>query len=163
MKRSTAFILTTIASVLIACNGASTESSSVNKSAMNESSAESASQPEVHDYLTTGSKGIGPVQSFMQPTFDQTVADNGNKLFIVKCTMCHELKEDKLGPALHGITKKRRPEWILNLMLNPDEMFEKDADAIALKDKYDAVMVNMGLSEDEAKSILEYLRQEDAK
>ncbi|MBL1410033.1 c-type cytochrome [Sphingobacterium faecale] len=117
----------------------------------------------VHDYLKEGNKGIGSIKSFTQSAFDQAIVDEGNKLFIVKCTMCHEYGEDKLGPALKGVTKKRTPEWILNLLLNTEEMFEKDPDALAIKDDFPSMMVSLGLNELEAKSILEYLRQEDAK
>ncbi|MGJ1418831.1 c-type cytochrome [Sphingobacterium spiritivorum] len=120
-------------------------------------------QAPVHDYLTEGNKGIGTITQFERKPFDSRLADQGNKLFIVKCTICHEVKEDKIGPALYGVTKKRTPEWILNMILTPDQMLAKDPDAIALSQSYDGMMTNMGLNEQEAKSILEYLRQEDAK
>lgn len=110
-----------------------------------------------------GNKGIGPIKIFVDPAFSQTQVDQGNKLFIVKCSMCHELKEEKLGPALTGVTKRRTPEWILNMILNSSEMLEKDKDAIALKARYDNTMVSMGLSEDEAKAVFAYLKQEDSK
>ncbi len=35
--------------------------------------------------------------------------------------------------------------------------------AVGVLDKYESMMVSVGLNEQEAKSILEYLRQEDAK
>ena len=160
MKRLNILLAVGLLSAAIACNNNP-------KTGESEKSEEAKiDRPEevvVHDYLKEGNKGIGPITSFTQPTFDQAVADEGNKLFIVRCTMCHEYGEDKLGPALKGVTKKRTPEWILNLMLNTEEMFEKDQDALALKDKYESMMVSVGLNEQEAKSILEYLRQEDAK
>ncbi|MEJ5056407.1 c-type cytochrome [Sphingobacterium sp. MYb382] len=112
---------------------------------------------------TNGNKGIGPIKNFVAPAFDQAQADRGNKLFIVKCSMCHELKEEKLGPALQGVTTRRTSEWILNMILNSAEMLEKDKDAIALKAQYENTMVSMGLSEDEAKAVLAYLKQEDSK
>ncbi|MBE8721876.1 copper oxidase [Sphingobacterium sp. Ka21] len=144
----------------IACNNSPKTNSSATPP---ETKADQPKEMVVHDYLKEGNKGIGPITSFTQPEFDQTVADEGNKLFIVKCTMCHEHGEDKLGPALKGVTKKRTPEWILNLILHPEEMFEKDPDALAIKENFPSMMVNVGLQENEAKAILEYLRQEDAK
>src|SRR5690606_1921970 len=149
-----------IIATAIACNNDPKTNSSESQS---ESTADNPAEVVVHDYLKEGNKGIGPISSFTQPAFDQAVADEGNKLFIVRCTMCHEYGEDKLGPALKGVTKKRTPEWILNLMLNTEEMFEKDADALAIKDDFPSMMVSLGLNEQEAISILEYLRQEDAK
>src|SRR5690606_663331 len=160
MKRLSVLLTVGVLATAIACNNnPKTNSSETPK----ESTADEPKKMVIHDYLKEGNKGIGPITSFTQPTFDQAVADEGNKLFIVRCTMCHEYSEDKLGPALKGITKKRTPEWILNLMLNTEEMFEKDVDALALKDKYESMMVSVGLNQQEAKSILEYLRQEDAK
>lgn len=160
MKIFNVLLAICIIATLIACNNnAKTKTSE----ASTDQTAKEQKELVIHDYLKEGNKGIGPIISFTQPAFDQAVADEGNKLFIVRCTMCHEYGEDKLGPALKGITKKRTPEWILNLMLNTEEMFEKDPDALALKDKYESMMVSVGLNEQEAKSILEYLRQEDAK
>lgn len=160
MKIFNVLLAICIIATLIACNNNTKTKTS---EASTDQTAKEQKELVIHDYLKEGNKGIGPITSFTQPAFDQAVADEGNKLFIVRCTMCHEYGEDKLGPALKGITKKRTPEWILNLMLNTEEMFEKDPDALALKDKYESMMVSVGLNEQEAKSILEYLRQEDAK
>ncbi|MGJ1525534.1 c-type cytochrome [Sphingobacterium spiritivorum] len=160
MKNFNVLLAIGIIATAIACNNNPKTNSSETQS---ESTADTPAEVVVHDYLKEGNKGIGPVSSFTQPAFDQAVADEGNKLFIVKCTMCHEYAEDKLGPALKGVTKKRTPEWILNLMLNTEEMFEKDADALAIKDDFPSMMVSLGLNEQEAISILEYLRQEDTK
>ncbi|MGO1650264.1 c-type cytochrome [Sphingobacterium sp. UDSM-2020] len=160
MKRLSVLLTVGVLATAIACNNNPNTNSS---EAQTESTTDEPKEMVIHDYLKEGNKGIGPIASFTQPAFDQAVADEGNKLFIVKCTMCHEYSEDKLGPALKGITKKRTPEWILNLMLNTEEMFEKDTDALAIKEDFQSMMVSVGLNEKEAKSILEYLRQEDAK
>ncbi|GHE47739.1 c-type cytochrome [Sphingobacterium griseoflavum] len=161
MKRLSVLLTVGVLATAIACNNNPKTNSSEAQTEPNTTDA--PKEMVIHDYLKEGNKGVGPIASFTQLAFDQKVADEGNKLFIVKCTMCHEYAEDKLGPALKGVTKKRTPEWILNLMLNTDEMFEKDPDALALRDKYESMMVSVGLNEQEAKSILEYLRQEDAK
>src|SRR5690606_7248328 len=160
MKRLSVLLTVGVLATAIACNNNPKTKTS---EASTDPTAEEPKELVIHDYLKEGNKGIGPITSFTQPAFDQAVADEGNKLFIVKCTMCHEYSEDKLGPALKGITKKRTPEWILNLMLNTEEMFEKDTDALAIKEEFQSMMVSVGLNEKEAKSILEYLRQEDAK
>ncbi|MGO1245501.1 MAG: c-type cytochrome [Sphingobacterium sp.] len=160
MKRLNILLFVGLLTTAIACNNNPKTNSSETPP---EAKVDQPKEMVVHDYLKEGNKGIGPIRSFTQPQFQQRVADDGNKLFIVKCTMCHEHGEDKLGPALKGVTKKRTPEWILNLMLNTQEMFDKDPDALALKDDFESMMVSVGLNEQEAKSILEYLRQEDAK
>jgi len=130
----------------------------------NTSESEKKMSPnEIHDFLKIGNKGVGPVHTFAHTRFDEQLADKGNKLFIVKCTICHEIKEDKIGPALYGVTKKRTPEWMLNMMLAPEKMLVEDPDARRLASSYDGVMTNMGLQPEEAIAVLEYLRQEDAK
>ncbi|QBQ41758.1 cytochrome c [Sphingobacterium psychroaquaticum] len=160
MKKLNIILAVGLLATAIACNNSPKTNSSA---APPQTKADQPKEMFVHDYLKEGNKGIGPITSFTQPEFDQTVADEGNKLFIVKCTMCHEYSENKLGPALKGVTKKRTPEWILNLLLNTQEMFDKDPDALAIKDDFESTMVSVGLNEQEAKSILEYLRQEDAR
>ncbi|WP_236582204.1 c-type cytochrome [Sphingobacterium spiritivorum] len=151
--------------LMVSCIASCTSENS--KSGIQKNQEETADKKEVqapvHDYLREGNKGVGGVNHFDRKPFDAQLADQGNKLFIVKCTICHEVKEDKIGPALYGVTKKRTPEWILNMMLTPDQMLAQDPDAISLSQSYDGMMTNMGLNEQEAKSILEYLRQEDAK
>lgn len=120
--------------------------------------------PEVKsDYLKTGNKGIGPIKSFEEKPLNQALANQGNQIFITSCAICHDIDQVKLGPALAKVTKKRTPEWILNMILNPVEMLEEDPDAIALKSSYAALMIDMGLKEDEARAVLEYLRKEDNK
>lgn len=147
---------------MVACNANNTADSGAKK---NESAVEEPTPVmlQVNDFLKEGNKGVGGITSFEHKPFDQKLADEGNKLFIVKCTMCHEIKEDKIGPALYGVTKKRTPEWMMNMILTPDKMLAEDADAIALSKSYDGAMAALGLNPQEAIAILEYLRQEDSK
>src|SRR5690606_763040 len=104
MKRLSVLLTVGVLATAIACNNNTNTNSS---DAQTESTTDEPKEMVINDYLKEGNKGIGPIASFTQPAFDQAVADEGNKLFIVKCTMCHEYSEDKLGPALKGITKKR--------------------------------------------------------
>ncbi|MEN5234390.1 cytochrome c [Sphingobacterium faecium] len=155
-------LLTYAAVGLVSCHSnSSTDSGSTTKS--EPAVAEQAPVAKVHDFLKDGNKGVGNIKSFEHQPFNQKLADEGNKLFIVKCTMCHEIKEDKIGPALYGVTKKRTPEWMMNMILTPDQMLTEDADALLLSKSYAGTMTSLGLNPQEATAILEYLRQEDAK
>lgn len=51
----------------------------------------------------------------------------------------------------------------MNMMLAPEKMIEQDEEAKKLFEEYQSPMTNLGLTEKEAISVLEYLRQEDAK
>ena len=64
-----------------------------------------------------------------------------------------------IGPAMQGIYDRRSPEWVMNMLLNPTEMLKDDPIANALLKEYNNVMMlNQNLSQDEARSIAEYLR-----
>ncbi|MFN8165493.1 MAG: c-type cytochrome [Bacteroidia bacterium] len=109
-------------------------------------------------------KGVGPVTEYKADADVKAVADSGKVIFESKCVSCHKLDETKLiGPGLAGITKIRRPEWIMNQILNPMEMTQKDSMSIALLKKYTAQMINMNLTEHEAGMVYEYLKANDAK
>lgn len=59
-------------------------------------------------------------------------------------------------------TKRRTPEWIMNMMLDPATMLEKDPDAKALSKDFSSPMVSLGLQREEARAILEYLRERNS-
>jgi hypothetical protein len=64
-----------------------------------------------------------------------------------------------IGPALKGIYDRRTPEWVLNILLNTNEMLQKDPVAKALLKEYNnALMINQNLTKDDAKAVAEYLR-----
>jgi len=64
-----------------------------------------------------------------------------------------------IGPALAGVYDRRSPEWVMNMILNPDVMLKEDPIAIALLKEYNnAIMLNQNLSEEDARAIAEYLR-----
>jgi mono/diheme cytochrome c family protein len=90
---------------------------------------------------------------------DTEKADQGATLFKQKCTACHMTDKKLIGPAMSGVLERRSPEWVMNLLLNPTEMLKQDAIANALLKEYNNVMMlNQNLSEEEARSIVEYLR-----
>lgn len=108
-------------------------------------------------------KGIGPVKSVEIPTsIDAQMASNGEKLFQAKCTACHKFAAEKyVGPGLLGVTKRRKPEWIMNMMLNPTEMTQKDPTAKELLATHLTQMTNQNVTEADARSIYEYFRKMD--
>ncbi|MCU0323531.1 MAG: cytochrome c [Chitinophagaceae bacterium] len=93
---------------------------------------------------------------------DVTLAASGKATADAKCTSCHKLTEEKLvGPGWKGVTERRKPEWILNFIINPEPMLDKDT---ALKAQIEVCMLrmpNQSLTEDEARNIYEYMRQND--
>lgn len=103
-------------------------------------------------------KGIGPVKSVKLGPIDNALAAKGKALFDEKCAMCHLLKEKKIGPPLQDVTLRQTPEFIMNLIINPPEMEQKDEIVKNLLSEYHVPMPNLSLSQEQAREILEYLR-----
>lgn len=103
-------------------------------------------------------KGIGPVKSITLGELDQSMADEGKELFKSKCSACHKEEKRFVGPALAGVTERRTPEWIMNMILNPEVMVAENPIAKQLLAEYLSPMANQSLTEDEARKILEYFR-----
>lgn len=109
------------------------------------------------------SKGIGEVKD-IQLT-DPLVADlvrSGKKSYETKCSGCHKLNDERIvGPGWAGVTNKRSPEWIMNMITNVDVMLEEDEEAQKLLEECITRMPNQKIAIDEARGILEYMRKND--
>lgn len=107
------------------------------------------------------SLGVGPVSHVDIATLDPARAPEGEKLFKERCSACHRIGERYIGPALAGVTKRRQPEWILNMILKPELMVRKDPVAMELLAAYLTPMANQGVTRNEAEAILVYFRAHD--
>lgn len=115
-----------------------------------------AEQPEVHG---TEMK-TGEVQ-LTTPLNQQWVAD-GKGIYELKCQSCHKLSDERLvGPGWKDVTKRRQPEWIMNMITNVDMMLEKDPEAQKLLEQCLVRMPNQNISKDESRHILEFMRSND--
>lgn len=95
-------------------------------------------------------------------TLDQTMATEGEKIAGVKCTSCHKSTDEKLvGPGWKGVTSRHQPQWIMNFITNPDPMITKDPKMQAQLEICLVRMPNQGLSDAEARNVLEYMRKID--
>jgi mono/diheme cytochrome c family protein len=105
-------------------------------------------------------KGIGPITSVvLGEEIDAELAAKGEEVYNQMCTACHKATEKYIGPAPAGILERRSPEWVMNMILNPVEMVEKDPIAKALLIEYmGAPMADQNLTEEQARQILEYFR-----
>lgn len=105
--------------------------------------------------------GVGPIRMVEIGPLDPALASKGKIIFEQKCAACHKFDERYVGPALKGVTERRKPEWIMNMILNPSEMLEKDPTAKELLATYLTPMTFQDVSKEQARAILEYFRQED--
>ncbi len=108
---------------------------------------------------TKEDKGVGPIKSITLGPINKKLADKGKSLFEEKCMSCHRLDSRLVGPALQDVANKRSPEFIMNMMLNSSVMTEQDPIARALLNVYHIPMVVPGISKNQARAILEYLRE----
>ena len=105
-------------------------------------------------------KGVGPIKEINFPdAIDTEMAARGEAQFNAICVACHMVDQRMIGPPMKGVYERRSPEWVMNMILNPDGMLKEDPIAKALLKEYNnAIMLNQNLSEEEARDLAEYLR-----
>lgn len=113
----------------------------------------------------TNPKGIGPHQNVeLTHPLDEKMVATGKSMYDVKCQSCHKITDEKLvGPGWKGVTDRRTPEWIMNFVTNTEEMISKDTAAQNMLEVCLVKMPNQGLSESDARSVLEFMRKNDGK
>lgn len=95
-------------------------------------------------------------------TLDAAMASKGEEVSGVKCTSCHKMTDERLvGPGWKGVTERKKPEWIMNFITNPDPMIDKDPELQAQLELCLVRMPNQSLSDTEAREILEFMRKND--
>jgi len=141
---------------LSACGSQKNESDSFD---INAQSKKSGNKEKASTKIDLVNKGVGPIQSIsLSDMINEERIRSGKLLYESKCTICHKTKEVFIGPALSGVLKRRTPEWVMNMMLNPEKMLRDDPLAQALFMEFNGTpMTNQGLSIEEARSILAYL------
>ncbi len=127
----------------------------------NEESSE-APQSMVAEEPKDDGQGIGKFKNVTLAAIDEKLAEQGKVIFEAKCSACHKTSDKKVvGPGLLGVTERRQPAWVLNMMTNPVEMTQKDPTAKELLAEHLTQMTFQDVSDDQAKQILEYLREND--
>jgi cytochrome c len=107
--------------------------------------------------------GIGPITDVVElGEFDPAMAATGEAVFIAKCSACHKTAERYVGPALGDVTGRRSAAYIMNMVLNPQEMYERHPEAQALLAEYLSYMPNQNVTPEDARAVVEYLRSDAA-
>jgi mono/diheme cytochrome c family protein len=121
----------------------------------------SKSAPEA--VITDPTKGIGAVKNVTLHTpLEQDRVGRGLAIFEMKCSACHKLDETRfVGPGWKGVTARRKPEWIMNMVTNVEVMLDKDPDAQKLLELCLTRMPNQNVSIGDARDILEFMRKND--
>ena len=108
-------------------------------------------------------KGVGQVKEVTLNTpLEQERIPRGKAIYEMKCQACHRLDDQRVvGPGWKDVTKRRKPEWIMNMVTNVDVMLDQDPEAQKLLELCLTRMPNQNVSVGDARDVLEYMRQND--
>jgi len=154
--QATRLLLALAASLLLlsACGGSDTEPAGRQAGADRASTEPAGLSAEELEH------GIGPIAPFEPGPIDAALAERGAELFRMKCSSCHKMDGRYVGPALGSITEERSPAYIMNMILNPQEMITTHPEAKKKFAEFMTPMPNQSLSEDDARAVLEFLRRQ---
>ena len=120
-------------------------------------SASSGSAPAASTPASVSKYDSGPRAADLP--VDEARAKVGEGLFKEKgCSACHTFGKRLSGPDLNGVTRRRTAEWMENQILHPEVMVKQDPISRQLMAVHALQMPNQGLTPDQAKSIIEFLK-----
>jgi mono/diheme cytochrome c family protein len=124
---------------------------------------ESEAKKNPAEGLVDPTKGIGQVKNVtLHNPLDQDRIQRGLDIYEMKCSACHRLDDQRVvGPGFKDVTKRRKPEWIMNMITNVDVMLDEDPVAQELLELCLMRMPNQNVSIGDARDILEFMRQND--
>lgn len=152
MSGKTTFLSLILVLSIIACTSKKDAEDAAKKSP---SPSELATQqPEVHGTEVKNLELTNPL--------NKEWVTAGKSFYDMKCLACHKLTDEKLvGPGWAGVTKRREPVWIMNMITNVDMMLEKDPEAQKLLEQCLVRMPNQNVSQEDARKIIEFMRSND--
>ena len=158
-------LLSIIALSLYACsnNGSSSTDSNANTGSGSSSTSPENATANSANPSYDPKRGEGKFTKVdLSEKLDAAMATNGEKVYGVKCSSCHKTTDEKLvGPGWKGVTGRNTPEWIMNFVTNTDAMLDKDPKAQAQLEICLVRMPNQNLADEEARSLLEFMRKND--
>lgn len=110
--------------------------------------------------IDLNNKGVGPITSVtLTDEVNQELAAEGQAVYEQMCLACHRIGKRFIGPPPNKVLERRSPEWVMNMILNPDVMVQQDPLAKELLMEFNgSPMANQGLTEAQARAVLEYFR-----
>lgn len=155
MKKLIVIALAASGMLFYSCGSGNNESSTT-------SGTPEASEPELPRSIAEG-KGVGEITEVnLEDELDPDMIKMGQSIYDMKCSACHKLTDQRVvGPGFQGVTNRRRPEWIMNMITNVEVMLDQDPTAQALLEECLTRMPNQNVSIGDARSILEFFRNND--
>jgi len=141
-----------IALLAAACGGNETDTSTVN-----EAPPESMI-PDAPEMANDG-KGVGEVKEVkLNDPLNPEMVEQGKVIYDMKCAACHKLTDQRVvGPGWAGVTERRKPEWIMNMVMNVEVMLAEDPTAQKLLEECLTRMPNQNISREDSRALLEYM------
>lgn len=157
MKKSLKLLSILAIATAISCGGDKKKEESVYGK---KTPAKTETKTPASQRIELSNKGVGPITSLTLPAeIDQDMATHGQDVYSKMCTACHKADKKFIGPPPTGILERRSPEWVMNMILNPEQMVKEDPLAKDLLMEFNgAPMANQNLSEEDARAVLEYFR-----
>jgi cytochrome c len=135
--------------LLAACGGGGEEGAPATRSG--------AGAPELTPFQLE--HGIGPItQEVVLGAVDEELVAQGEQTYQWNCEACHRLEERFVGPPLGDVLDRRSAAFVMNMILNPEQMAREHPEGRKLLQEYPLVMPFQNISQDEARAIVEYLR-----
>ncbi|GEM66685.1 hypothetical protein SMI01S_02910 [Sphingobacterium mizutaii NBRC 14946 = DSM 11724] len=159
MKKLTVLVL--MAMFIYACSSNNSEQKSERSFPEETAAASSDAGTDASSY--DPNRGEGKFTTVdLGAKLDVAMAEAGKTIVDLKCASCHKMTDEKLvGPGWKGVSERRKPEWIMNFITNPDAMLDKDPELQAQLELCLVRMPNQNLTDDDARKILEFMRQND--
>ena len=104
--------------------------------------------------------GVGPITERVDvgDDIDGELVTKGRNIYEMKCEMCHNMEGRMVGPELGDVMERRSPEFVMNFILNPSGMVREHPEGQRLLQEYMTAMPYQNVKEDEARAIVEFLR-----
>lgn len=158
-----AFIVCSLALFLAACGGGSSDKNTTGDENATEATTGTETEAGNPDYDPHRGEGKFTSENVkVESGLDKSMANAGQKIAEMKCESCHKLTDERLvGPGWKGVTERHSPEWIMNFMTNTDAMLDVDPKAQAMLEICMVRMPNQNLTDQDARDILEFMREND--
>jgi cytochrome c len=106
--------------------------------------------------------GIGPFdEEVVVGPIDDQLAARGKDMFEMSCASCHLMDTRLVGPPLSDVTERRSPTFIMNMVMNPEQMVREHPEGQKMLAQYPIIMPYQNITEEQARAILEYLRTQN--
>ncbi len=157
MKNTTLILMTAL--LVGACNSGNSDQTNTDTT-----EGQEALQQAIKEGETKEVHGLQVSEADIKLThpLDQAMVAAGQVIYDTKCSACHKLTDERLvGPGWKGVTQKRQPAWIINMITNVDMMLEKDPEAQKLLEQCLVRMPNQNVTQEDARQLLEFMRKND--